>query len=434
MNLNINRLAIYPWGRFLLPLVVICAASLTAAGQDFSAKLSLEELQIKAERNYPAARQYGLIEQSREFTLANASKGYLPQLGLNARITYQSEVTQLPSAMPGVNPMNKDQYQAVVELNQIIWDGGAIEAQKRVTKASSKAELKRTETELYTVRERVNQLFFGILLIEEQIRQTDILILELENNFNRVSAYIDNGVATKSELDAVRVEILKAGQKRDELIMTGSTYREMLAALTGDEAVKSGNLIKPSADVSAFINGNRRPELALFDAQANLAESQKRSLKAATMPRFNLFVQGGYGNPGLNMLKNEFSTYYIGGVRLSWNFGSFYTNGNSMRLLDVKRESINTQRETFLFNSLLAERQQVNEISKLRKQMISDDEIIRLREEIKRAAEIRLQEGTISVSDLLREINAENLARQERATHEIMHLMAIYSIKYLKNN
>lgn len=430
MNLNINRLAIYPWGSIFL----LFAASLTAAGQDFSAKLSLEELQIKAERNYPAARQYGLIEQSREFTLANASKGYLPQLGLNARITYQSEVTQLPAAMPGVNPLNKDQYQAVVEVNQIIWDGGAIEAQKRVTKASSEAELKRTETELYSVRERVNQLFFGILLIEEQIRQTDILILELENNFNRVSAYIDNGVATKSELDAVRVEILKAGQKRDELIMTGSTYREMLAALTGDEAVKSGNLIKPSADVSAFINGNRRPELALFDAQANLAESQKRSLKAATMPRFNLFVQGGYGNPGLNMLKNEFSTYYIGGVRLSWNFGSFYTNGNSMRLLDVKRESINTQRETFLFNSLLAERQQVNEISKLRKQMISDDEIIRLREEIKRAAEIRLQEGTISVSDLLREINAENLARQERATHEIMHLMAIYSIKYLKNN
>lgn len=430
MNLNINRLAIYPWGSIFL----LFAASLTAAGQDFSVKLSVEELQLKAERNYPAAKQYGLIEQSRDFTLANASKGYLPQLGLNARATYQSEVTQLPAAMPGVNPMNKDQYQAVVELNQIIWDGGAIEAQKRVTKASSEAELKRAETELYTVRERVNQLFFGILLIEEQIRQTDILILELENNFNRVSAYIDNGVATKSELDAVRVEILKAGQKRDELIMTGSTYREMLAALTGDEAVKSGNLIKPSADVSAFINGNRRPELALFDAQANLAESQKRSLKAATMPRFNLFVQGGYGNPGLNMLKNEFSTYYIGGVRLSWNFGSFYTNGNSMRLLDVKRESINTQRETFLFNSLLAERQQVNEISKLRKQMISDDEIIRLREEIKRAAEIRLQEGTISVSDLLREINAENLARQERATHEIMHLMAIYSIKYLKNN
>lgn len=430
MNLNINRLAIYPWGSIFL----LFAASLTAAGQDFSVKLSVEELQLKAERNYPAAKQYGLIEQSRDFTLANASKGYLPQLGLNARATYQSEVTQLPAAMPGVSPLNKDQYQAVVEVNQIIWDGGAIEAQRRIAKASSEAELKRAETELHTVRERVNQLFFGILLIEEQIRQTDILILELENNYKRVSAYLENGVATKSDLDAVRVEVLRAGQKREELKMTGITYREMLAALTADDMVKSGNLIKPSADVSAFTNGNRRPELALFDAQANLAESQKRSLKAATMPRLNLFVQGGYGNPGLNMLKNKFSAYYIGGVRLSWNFGSFYTKGNSIRLLDVKRESINTQRETFLFNSLLAERQQVNEISKLRKQMISDDEIIRLREEIKRAAEIRLQEGTISVSDLLREINAENLARQERATHEIMHLMAIYSIKYLKNN
>ena len=430
MNLNINRLAIYPWGSIFL----LFAASLTAAGQDFSVKLSVEELQLKAERNYPAAKQYGLIEQSRDFTLANASKGYLPQLGLNARATYQSEVTQLPAAMPGVNPLNKDQYQAVVEVNQIIWDGGAIEAQRRIAKASSEAELKRAETELYTVRERVNQLFFGILLIEEQIRQTDILILELENNYKRVSAYLENGVATKSDLDAVRVEVLKAGQRREELKMTGITYREMLAALTNEDMVKSGYLIKPSADVSAFINGNRRPELALFDAQSNLAESQKRSLKAATMPRFNLFVQGGYGNPGLNMLKNEFSTYYIGGVRLSWNFGSFYTNGNSMRLLDVKRESINTQRETFLFNSLLAERQQLNEISKFTKQMESDTEIIRLREEIKRAAEKRVEEGIISVSDLIREINAENLARQERATHEIMHLMAIYSIKYLKNN
>ena len=430
MNFNINRLAIYPWGSIFL----LFAASLTAAGQNFSVKLSVEELQLKAERNYPAAKQYGLIEQSRDFTLANASKGYLPQLGLNARATYQSEVTQLPAAMPGVNPLNKDQYQAVVEVNQIIWDGGAIEAQRRIAKASSEAELKRAETELYTVRERVNQLFFGILLIEEQIRQTDILILELENNYKRVSAYLENGVATKSDLDAVRVEVLRAGQKREELKMTGITYREMLAALTNENMVKSGYLIKPSADVSAFINGNRRPELALFDAQSHLAESQKRSLKAATMPRFNLFVQGGYGNPGLNMLKNEFSTYYIGGVRLSWNFGSFYTNGNSMRLLDVKRESINTQRETFLFNSLLAERQQLNEILKFTKQMESDTEIIRLREEIKRAAEKRVEEGIISVSDLIREINAENLARQERATHEIMHLMAIYSIKYLKNN
>lgn len=430
MNFNINRLAIYPWGSIFL----LFAASLTAAGQDFSVKLSVEELQLKAERNYPAAKQYGLIEQSRDFTLANASKGYLPQLGLNARATYQSEVTQLPAAMPGVNPLNKDQYQAVVEVNQIIWDGGAIEAQRRIAKASSEADLKRVEAELYTVRERVNQLFFGILLIEEQIRQTDILILELENNFNRVSAYLENGVATKSDLDAVRVEVLRAGQKREELKMTGITYREMLAALTADDMVKSGNLIKPSADVSAFTNGNRRPELALFDAQSHLAESQERSINAATMPRLNLFVQGGYGNPGLNMLKNKFSAYYIGGVRLSWNFGSFYTKGNSIRLLDVKRESINTQRETFLFNSLLAERQQLNEILKFTKQMESDTEIIRLREEIKRAAEKRVEEGIISVSDLIREINAENLARQERATHEIMHLMAIYSIKYLKNN
>lgn len=437
MKLNINNLTLYPWGAVLYRwgavLLFLCVTSISLWGQD-RPKWSIEELQQSAEKNYPLAKQYGLIEQSRDYTLSNASKGYLPQLGLSARATFQSEVTQLPAAMPGVKPMNKDQYQAVVELNQTIWDGGTIEAQKKLARASSETELKRAEAELYAVRERVNQLFFGTLLIEEQLRQTDIFISELNNNFKKISAFVDNGIATRSDLDAVRVEILKADQKREELTMTNSTYREMLAALTGVQEVKDNILIKPKADLHNASGEINRPELGVFDAQMKLLTSQESGIKASTMPRFNLFLQGGYGNPGLNMLKNEFSTYYIGGVRLVWNFGSFYTKGNSIKQLESSRERIRVQRETFLFNNSLAERQQINEVDKLAKQLATDEEIIGLREGIKKAAEKRLEEGTISVSDLIREINAENLARQERATHEIMHLMAIYSIKYLKNN
>lgn len=437
MKLNINNLTLYPWGAVLYRwgavLLFLCVTSISLWGQD-RPKWSIEELQQRAEKNYPLAKQYGLIEQSRDYTLSNASKGYLPQLGLSARATFQSDVTQLPAAMPGVKPMNKDQYQAVVELNQTIWDGGAIEAQKKLARASSETELKRAEAELYAVRERVNQLFFGTLLIEEQLRQTDIFISELSNSFKKISAFVDNGIATKSDLDAVRVEILKADQKREELTMTNSTYRDMLAALTGVQEVKDNILIKPKADLHNASGEINRPELGVFDAQMKLLTSQKSGIKASTMPRFNLFLQGGYGNPGLNMLKNEFSTYYIGGVRLVWNFGSFYTKGNSLKQLESSRERIRVQRETFLFNNSLAERQQINEVDKLAKQLATDEEIIGLREGIKKAAEKRLEEGTISVSDLIREINAENLARQERATHEIMHLMAIYSIKYLKNN
>ncbi len=433
MKLNINNLTLYPWGVWGAVLLFLCVTSISLWGQD-RPKWSIEELQLRAEKNYPLAKQYGLIEQSRDYTLSNASKGYLPQLGLSARATFQSDVTQLPAAMPGVKPMNKDQYQAVVELSQTIWDGGAIEAQKKLARASSETELKRAEAELYAVRERVNQLFFGTLLIEEQLRQTDILISELNNSFKKISAFVDNGVATKSDLDAVRVEILKAGQKREELTMTNSTYREMLAALTGVQEVKDNILIKPKADSYKASGNINRPELGVFDSQMKLLTSQESGLKASTMPRLNLFLQGGYGNPGLNMLKNEFSTYYIGGVRLVWNFGSFYTKNNSLKQLESSRERIRVQRETFLFNNSLAERQQINEVDKLVKQLAADEEIIGLREGIKKAAEARLEEGTISVSDLIREISAENMARQERATHEIMHLMAIYSIKYLKNN
>lgn len=425
----------------LVPSLILFALVLipfAVAGQNQTVEnhtgFTIEELQQRAEENYPLVKQYGLIEQSRDFTISNATRGYLPQIGLNAKVSFQSDVTQLPTAMPGVVAMNKDQYQATLELNQTIWDGGAVASQVKIARASSEAEKKKIEADLYIVRERVNQLYFGVLLLEEQLKQNDILIGELNNNLNKVKAYVENGIATGPDLDAVKVELLKASQRRDELKMTAVTYREMLAALTGAEQVKSISLTKPQGTIALVPSDNRRPELALLDAQMNLLTGRESAIKASLMPRLNFFVQGGYGNPGLNMLKNEFSTYYIGGVRLAWNFGTFYTAGNSKKLLKQSRESLMVQRETFLFNSRLEESRQLNEAEKLANQLKSDDEIISLRERIKRAAEVKVENGTMSVSDLIREINAENLARQEKANHEIMHLLAIYSIKYLKNN
>ncbi|OJV19794.1 MAG: hypothetical protein BGO30_00530 [Bacteroidetes bacterium 41-46] len=416
---------------FGLVLCFCFLGTLASYGQSLR-EWSIEELQLSAERNYPLVKQYDLIEQSRDFSVSNASKGYLPHISLSGRVSFQSDVTQLPTAIPGITPMNKDQYQALLEINQTIWDGGAIESQKKIARATSETEMKKTTADLYAIRERVNQLFFGILLYEEQIKQTEILTDELNNNFKRVVAFVENGIALKSDVDAIKVEILKASQRMEELKMAERTYREMLGALTGIESVKSDSFKRPVGDLIS--SENRRPELEYFKSQLNLIKSQESSIKATTMPRLNLFLQGGYGNPGLNMLKNEFSAYYIGGVRLVWNIGALYTRGNSLKRLEAGRESIMVQRETFLFNSSLAERQQLNEITKLNNLLKADDEIITLRESIKRSAEMRVQEGTMSVSDLIREINALNLARQERATHEIMNQMAIYSFKYLINN
>jgi outer membrane protein TolC len=409
-------------------LLFICSGT---SGQNIS--LTPEYLYGKAVANYPLVKQYGLIEQSRDYTVSNASKGYLPQLSLSARATYQSDVTQIPVSIPGVSPMNKDQYQTILELSQLIWDGGQISAGKKMAEASSEIENKKNETDLYNLKDRVNQLFFGILLIEEQRAMLQLLQDDLEQNFNKVKAYVNNGVATKSDIDAIRVEQLKTDQRMEELKMNSLAYRRMLYALTGEEALLTDKLVKPLIPGMPDVREINRPELKLFDAQTNLYTIQERGIKALSMPKFSLFLQGGYGNPGLNMLKNEFVPYYIGGVRLLWNFGAYYTQKNSLRELENSRQRVNLQKESFLFNSNMEIIREQNEIEKLAKQLAADQEIISLRSGIKRAAEAKFENGTLQVSDLIREINAENLALQEKTLHEIQHLLAIYNLKNTLN-
>ena len=412
----------------LINLLFVCSG---ASGQNIS--LTPEYLYEKAVANYPLVKQYGLIEQSRDYTVSNASKGYLPQLSLSARATYQSDVTQIPVSIPGVSPMNKGQYQAILELSQLIWDGGQISARKKMAEASSEIENTKNETDLYNLKDRVTQLFFGILLIEEQRAMLQLLQDDLENSYNKVKAYVNNGVATKSDIDAIRVEQLKTDQRMEELKMNSLAYRRMLYALTGEEALLTDKLAKPLISGMPDVREINRPELKLFDAQTNLYTVQERGIKALSMPKFSLFLQGGYGNPGLNMLKNEFVPYYIGGVRLLWNFGAYYTQKNSLRELENNRQRVNLQKESFLFNSNMEIIREQNEIEKLAKQLSADQEIISLRSGIKRAAEAKFENGTLQVSDLIREINAENLALQEKTLHEMQHLLAIYNLKNTLN-
>jgi len=401
--------------------------------QDKPAILTPEYLYEKALSNYPLVKQYGLIEQSRDYTLSNASKGYLPQLSFSAKATYQSEVTQIPLNMPGVTPLDKDQYQAVLELSQTIWDGGAVAAVKKATIAATEVEKIKNETELYSLKERVNQLYFGILLIEGQISQLKLLMDDLGNSYSKIKAYLDNGIVLSSDLDAIRVEQLRSEQKLDELKMNLLTWRRMLYVLTSEEMVLTEPIEKPETPQIPDINNIDRPELKLFDSQISLQTAQENTIRSLSQPKVGFFLQGGYGNPGLNMLKNEFSPFYIGGIRLQWNIGSLYTKKNSLDEIQNRKERVNLLKESFIFNTNMESIRKSNEIDKLRKQLESDAEIIRLRGNIKRAAEAKMENGTLQVSDLIREINAENLARQERVIHETEYLMAIYNLKYNLN-
>jgi len=398
--------------------------------------LSIDTCQAKAARNYPLVKQFGLIEMTEKYNISNANKGYLPQLTLAGKATYQSEVTSIPITIPGITipSLTKDQYQAVLELNQIIWDGGLISAQKKGIKASTEAENQKLAVDLYSLKERVNQVFFGILLINEQLVQNNILKSELQTNYDRIVTLKQNGIAGQSDLDAIKVEQLNTQQREAELKTNRKTYMLILAAITGlhiDENTVLEKPVMPDTDAKVV---NHRPELGLFDAQFKMYDSQKDAVFASNLPRLGFYVQGGVGKPGLNMLSNSITPFYVGGLRLSWNISGFYTLKNNLVKIELNKKSVEVQKETFLFNNNLIDQQQHNEIDRLKEVLKNDDEIIGLRHNIKTSAEVKVQNGTLTVTDLLREIDSESLAKQTKVLHEIQLYITIYQQRNTTNN
>ena len=323
----------------------------------------------------------------------------------------------------------------MLELQQKIWDGGGIRMQKKQTIAEAEVEKEKLNVDMYALNDRVNDLYFGILLLDEQIKQNTLLQDELERNYRQITAYVENGIANQADLDAVKVEQLNTKQKRIDLVSSRAAYLKMLSLLVGEALSPETVLEKPvpQSTVSA-VSEIRRPELALFDAQGAGLQVQEKALNVRHFPQFGLFVQGAYGNPGLDMLKNEFSPYYMAGVRLSWNFGSLYTLKNDRRVIEKKRQQLDNNRDIFLFNTRLEMTQQDQAIHSLEKQMRDDDEIIRLRTNIRKAAEAKVANGTLTVTEMLRELTNESLARQSKAMHEIQRLMGIYQLKYTTND
>jgi len=425
----------------LFPMaLLLCQLSVKAQS------LTIETCQEKANANYPLVKQYGLIEQTAQYNVSNANKGYLPQLSISAKATYQSAVTQIPSSLGDVlskltgKPFSfpalpKDQYQAVIEATQVIWDGGVISTQKKITNLSKEVEKQKLEVDLYALKDRVNQLFFGILLLNEQLKQNDILKNDLLTNYNRLNAFKQNGIAYQADLDALNVEQLNTNQREADLKSTRKSFSIMLSALTGLDISDRTELTKPDLSLAVLKEtSNHRPELRLFEAQNNLYESQKSLLDAGNRPRIGAFVQGGYGQPGLNMFTTGFSPFYIGGIRFSWNISGLYSQKNNLNKIDISKKTVDIQKETFEFNNNIVTRQQQTEIEKLQSTLANDDEIIRLRRNIKKAATSKLENGTASVSDLIRELNAENQAIQLKSLHEIQLLMNVYQLKNNINN
>lgn len=415
--------------------VILIVNILFIAVPSVFSELTVETCWRKAAEHYPLSAKLPLISNNERLDNANANLRYLPQVSVSGKNTAQTEVLQLPFNLPGIEEISKFQYSGAIEANQLLWDGGVTRSQKRISAASSQIDKRKLAVDLYALNERINRLFFGILFTEAQLKQNAIFQEELQTNYQRYLSLKQNGLANQADLDLIKVEQLNADQNRTELSIALRTYRETLSEMIGEPLTDNETLIKP--DYNSLIIDDKsilRPEIALLDAQSNWLLNQKSALSSSVRPKVSLFGQGLLGRPGINQFDNNFSNWMVGGIRLSWDLGGLYSLKNNYAKIENNIGLLQKEKETFLFNTKLQTIQQKNEIDKYRELIKTDDEIIALRNNVKKASEARVENGTISVTDLIKDINAVTLAIQKKSLHEIQLLISIYNLKNTINN
>lgn len=418
----------------LIPILLL--AVLTAGAQ------TLEDCQQAAERNYPLIRQYDLIEKTTALTVANIGKGWLPQISATAQATYQSDVVSFPDQLQsvyqqmGINMkgLTKDQYRVGIDVSQTLFDGGAISSQKQIAREQGNVQAAQTEVSLYQVRKRVNEMYFSLLLLDEQIRLNKDLQELLAGNEKKLASMVKSGTAAECDLQNVKAERLNVVQQAASLASQKRMLQAMLATFCGIEVKE---LQKPAPTVATGQPSVLRPEMHLFDSQLRLADAQEKALRAALVPKLGVFAQGFYGYPGYNMFEDmmsrDWSLNGMVGARLTWNIGALYTHKNDKAKIQRQRDLAENNREVFLFNNRLEQLQQDENISRYRQLMADDKEIISLRSAVRKAAESKLAHGIIDVNALVKEINAENAAKVQQSIHEIEMLKEIYNKKYTTN-
>jgi outer membrane protein TolC len=409
---------------------------------------TLEECQHAAEQNYPLIRQYDLIHKTTELTVANILKGWLPQVSASAQATYQSDVVSFPDQMRDVykqmgldmKGLRKDQYRIGIDINQTIYDGGTISNQKQIALRQGNVQSAQNEISMYNIRKRVNEMYFGLLLMEEQIKLNQDLQQFYDESERKLTSMVKNGTAAESDLNNIRAERLNVLQQYTDLTASRNTLKRIISEFCG---IDVNNPSMPSADEASGVsvisigNDRQRPEHRLFDAQLNLTMAQEKALNSALMPRIGVFAQGFYGYPGYNMFEDMINRNWrlngMVGARMTWNIGALYTRKKDKLKLQLQRDLIENNREVFIFNNRIEQLQQQENMRRYQALMNRDEEIINLRMSVRKAAESKLSHGIIDVQDLIREINAENAARIQKSMHEISFLKEVYDNKYTTN-
>lgn len=419
--------------RILTFIIIILAVSAHAQ--------TLEECQQAAEKNYPVIKRYDLIGRTTELTVSNLQKEWLPRITASAQATYQNAVAAWPESIKSVyqrmgldmKGLKKDQYKVGIDVQQTLYDGGVISSQKRIARQEGKLQEAQNDVNQYQLRQRVNEMYFSLLLLNEQIRLNDDVKALLLSSEKKLAAMVKGGTAATSDYENVMAERLVAEQQNSSLKAQQQMLQRLLSVFCGMEV---NHLQKPKP-VEVSTTTNNRPELSMFDSQIKLVEAKEKALNARLMPKLGLFAQGYYGYPGYNifedMMDRKWTLNGIVGIKMSWDLSAFYTHKNDRERLNMERKMAENAREVFLFNSRLDEIQHTEDVDRYQKMVQADEEIITLRTNVRKAAESKLAHGIIDVNSLLREINNENAAKAQQAIHEIDMLKEMYNLKYTNN-
>lgn len=427
--------------KWLNPMIKFCltmAVGLLVTGvqaQDNS-RLTLQQAYDLARQNYPVIKQKDLVRQTADLTIENLTKGFYPQLTISGQATYQSDVTRIPVEVPGlkIDVPGKDQYKIQAELSQLVYDGGNTAAQKDVQNANALVEDQKAEVELYKVKDRINQLYLGILLVDEQLKQVALVKKDIQLGIQRVEAQVKNGTAFRSSQLTLEAEQMKNDQRVIELNANRKGLVDMLSLFINRQLPADVQLEQPHVVNTIAKETIARPELQLYNYQNELFKVQNELISSKNRPRTSLFIQGGYGRPALNLLNNNFDFFYIAGIRFNWGLGNLYTTKKERQLLTVNQRMVDVQKEMFLLNTNTQLKQQQAEVDKLQQLIESDQQIIGIRSQVKEAANAQLSNGVITANDFLKEVNAEDQARQSLIAHQLQLIQAQINYRTLSGN
>ncbi len=396
----------------LISLIVVFIVTLSNAQE----RLSLETCYQLVTKNYPLAKQSELLKLKNEFETEAIQKGKLPKIDWNAQATYQSDVTEVP--VMTIEPLNNDQYRTTIDVNQLIYNGGLIDANAKLKESQTKTQQQQVEVALYQLKFKINYYYFSILVLQERENILKSKQEQLVLKINEIKIGVKFGAILPSSEKVLEAENLKLKQQMAEINSDKIKLLQNLSSLTFTPINSKTILDKPN-NTTEFNKKNSRPELLLYDLQTEQIETSAAVLTKNLFPKINAFGFAGYGNPGLNMLDNSFQPFYMLGIRANWNIFDWNKTKSEKEALTVSKEIVASEKETFQLNTQMQLQEFENEIVKAESILTSDDEIIQLRMDVLKSSDSQLKNGVITSSDYIIDFTNLYEAKINQKVHEI---------------